>query len=343
MIVKNLYLTKNEPIFFEVAQGAAGVQFGIRVQDYTIPEGAVVNIYVSKPDGTLVYNAAEVSGNTITVTTTTQMTAVVGRSNCQVQVTSTGILLRTFVFALQVKPSIIDETAIESTDEFGALETALQTVSQYDAEIEALQDDVEDIDTRLQNKGSANVPVYFDATGTPQIAPNLIAGDWTTRTAIPSGSNLDNYKTPGCYSVTTDAIAGTISNIPRTASGQLIVIQNAGALYQTQVYIPSTVTPLIYIRSLSNGSWGGWVLSANLRTYSGAKTTSAGGNFSQTFSNSVVVLAAYSNLADTLVIPYPVSGTGTGGATEWWFHVQSVSGSAVVSTNITATIFYMMI
>lgn len=139
MIVKNLYLTKNEPIFFEVAQGAAGVQFGIRVQDYTIPAGAVVNIYVSKPDGTLVYNAAEVSRNTITVTTTTQMTAVVGRSNCQVQVVSTGILLRTFVFALQVKASIIDESAIESTDEFGALETALQTISDYDADILALQ------------------------------------------------------------------------------------------------------------------------------------------------------------------------------------------------------------
>ena len=343
MIVKNLYLTKNEPIFFEVAQGAAGVQFGIRVQDYTIPAGAVVNIYVSKPDGTLVYNAAEVSGNTITVTTTTQMTAVVGRSNCQVQILSTGILLRTFVFALQVKASIIDETAIESTDEFGALETALQTVSQYDAEIEALQDDVEDIDTRLQNKGSVNTPVYFDSTGTPQIAPNLIAGDWTTRTAVPSGANLDNYKTPGCYSVTTDAIAGTITNIPRAASGQLIVIQNAGALYQTQVYIPSTVTPLIYVRSLSNGSWGGWVLSANLRVYSGSKTTSAGGNFSQSFTNSVVVLAAYSDQTDVLVIPYPASGAGASGASQWWFHVQSVNGSAVASTSITATIFYMII
>lgn len=322
MIVKNLYLTKNEPIFFEVAQGAAGVQFGIRVQDYTIPAGAVVNIYVSKPDGTLVYNAAEVSGNTITVTTTTQMTAVVGRSNCQVQILSTGILLRTFVFALQVKPSIIDESAIESTDEFGALTEALQTISDYDAQIEELQDDISDINTSLNE--------------------HFIAGSWSDRPSIPSGSNLDNYKTPGCFSVTADAIAATITNIPRAASGQLIVIQNAGALYQTQVYIPSTATPMIYIRSLSNGSWGGWVLSANLRTYSGSKTTSSGGDFSQTFSNNAVVLAAWSDLTDTLVIPYPVSGTGTGGASQWWFHVQSVNGSAVTNTNITAVIYYML-
>lgn len=84
-----------------------------------------------------------------------------------------------------------------------------------------------------------------------------------------------------------------------------------------------------------NGERGGLV------PYSGAKTTSAGGNFSHTFSKKSVVLAAWCNLSDTLVIPYPVSGTGSGGATEWWFHVQSVSGSAVTSQAITAVIFSM--
>ena len=83
---------------------------------------------------------------------------------------------------------------------------------------------------------------------------------------------------------------------------------------------------------MNGNRWG-------LVPYSGAKTTSAGGNFSHTFSAKSVVLACWCNLTDTLVIPYPVSGTGTGGATEWWFHVQSVSGSAVTSQSITAVIF----
>lgn len=87
----------------------------------------------------------------------------------------------------------------------------------------------------------------------------------------------------------------------------------------------------MYINGARNG----------ILSYSGSKTTSAGGNFSMTFSKRCVVFAAYCNLADTLVIPYPVSGTGTSGATEWWFHVQSVSGSAVTSTSITAVVFYM--
>lgn len=85
---------------------------------------------------------------------------------------------------------------------------------------------------------------------------------------------------------------------------------------------------------MNGNRWG-------LVPYSGAKTTSAGGNFSHTFSKKSVVLAAWCNLSDTLVIPYPVSGTGSGGATEWWFHVQSVSGSAVTSQAITAVIFSM--
>lgn len=87
----------------------------------------------------------------------------------------------------------------------------------------------------------------------------------------------------------------------------------------------------MYINGARNG----------ILSYSGSETTSAGGNFSMTFSKRCVVFAAYCNLADTLVIPYPVSGTGTSGATEWWFHVQSVSGSAVTSTSITAVVFYM--
>lgn len=80
-----------------------------------------------------------------------------------------------------------------------------------------------------------------------------------------------------------------------------------------------------------------------ISSYSGSRTTSAGGNFSVGFSKKCVVLSAYCNLSDTLVIPYPTSGTGTAGATTWWFHVQSVSGSAIANQTITAVVFYMLL
>lgn len=79
----------------------------------------------------------------------------------------------------------------------------------------------------------------------------------------------------------------------------------------------------------------------NINSYSGTYTTSAGGNFSIGFSKKSVMLAAYCTRSDTLVIPYPTANTGTAGATTWWFHVQNTNGSAVASTSVTVTVFYM--
>lgn len=78
-----------------------------------------------------------------------------------------------------------------------------------------------------------------------------------------------------------------------------------------------------------------------ISVYSSTYTTSAGGNFSIGFSKKCVVLAAYCTSSDTLVIPYPTANTGTSGATTWWFHVQSTTGSAVASASVTVTVFYM--
>ena len=49
-------------------------------------------------------------------------------------------MVSTPVFRLNILPSNYDAAAIESSDEFGALETALQTVQQYDTRIAALED-----------------------------------------------------------------------------------------------------------------------------------------------------------------------------------------------------------
>ena len=155
MIVKKVYLTKNEPVKFDLPQGSAGVQFGIRLQDYTIPGSATANVYVYKPDGTLIFNSAEIEDNTVIITTTTQMTAVRGIANAQVQITATGIVLRTFTFILEIQKSIIDESAIESTDEFSALQAALQQVDDFATK------------TSLASKGSSSRPVYFNASGAP--------------------------------------------------------------------------------------------------------------------------------------------------------------------------------
>ena len=80
-----------------------------------------------------------------------------------------------------------------------------------------------------------------------------------SETKIPSNSNMDNYNTPGVYTVASAAVAATISNIPYTSSGgRLEVIgQNSNSSYQRQMYYPSG-SVYIYTRIKGSSAWGGW-------------------------------------------------------------------------------------
>lgn len=75
---------------------------------------------------------------------------------------------------------------------------------------------------------------------------------------IPSNSDLNNYRTPGVYIVPTDSIGSTISNIPRAASGKLVVIYRTYYTYITQFYIPTTSTNIVYLRNYNDGTWTNW-------------------------------------------------------------------------------------
>ena len=81
-----------------------------------------------------------------------------------------------------------------------------------------------------------------------------------------------------------------------------------------------------------------WGLVPTTYTY----TTSAAGNITYEFDKKSIVLAAFTTSADMYVSAYPTSGTGTGGAKKWWFHVQdatSATGAAVTGTSVTLVIF----
>lgn len=200
---------------------------------------------------------------------------------------------------------------------------------------------------------------------------------WTVLSAIVSKTAIINYDdAANTFNVTYDSTHRLILNKGGVGQNELfrvdegdanIVVNNTTG--QFDLHLDAGVTHRFYLCDGSNESYdeqmvlrcgdtylerpasgnrlniaapGGIFMNGNrwgIVPVSASKTTSAGGNFSYTFAKKSLVLAAYCNLSDTLVIPYPVSGTGTGGATEWWFHVQSVSGSAVTSTSITAVIF----
>ena len=109
------------PVQIDYVQGTNAVPLKFQFRDYAIPSGAAARIYVKKPSGKEVYNSASLSGNTVTVQPTTQMFAEAGEQEGQLQLTSGQKILVTFPILFRVERNLISGSAVESTDEYGAL------------------------------------------------------------------------------------------------------------------------------------------------------------------------------------------------------------------------------
>lgn len=173
----------------------------------------------------------------------------------------------------------------------------------------------------------------------------MAMGGHSSHPQVPIGANLNSYIDTGTYVVLTDAIAQTITNMPRSASGTLYVLDQGASQYITQIYIPTTSATLIYVRTMSKTNFNEW-RSFNTNSFgidSFTDTTSVSGNLSHNFGKSVIILSAWSTIGDTIVQAYPKSGTTTSGTSLWWFHIRtaSASSSAVTNQSVTVTALYM--
>ena len=145
-ISRNIYVARKdyqEPI--DVVQSDSGRQIIFAVIDMTIPSGSTARIYALKPDDAEVYNTCTVSGQLISINLTTQLLAVVGKTKCQVQIVNSSDIVTTFEFVLDVQKSLVSGSAITSTNEFTALQTALATATGLQSSIDALNDSLVDM------------------------------------------------------------------------------------------------------------------------------------------------------------------------------------------------------
>lgn len=175
----------------------------------------------------------------------------------------------------------------------------------------------------------------------------MAMGGHSSHPQVPSGANLNSYIDTGTYVVPTDAIAQTITNMPRSASGTLYVLDQGASLYITQIYIPTTSVTWIYVRTKSKTDFSEW-RSFNTNSFgidSFTDTTTGNGNFSHNFGKPVIILSAWSAIGDTIVQSYPKEGTTTSGTSIWWFHIRTAlaSSSAVANTSVTVTALYMYV
>lgn len=131
---------KTTPTRMDVVQYATAPDIIFNLEDYTPGAGAAARLYIEKPDGTEVYNDCTINGNQITYTPTTQSFAVPGINRCQLEITEASGVAVSFLIFANVTENIIDSSAIESKDEFTALQEALQTVSEFDGRIEYVEE-----------------------------------------------------------------------------------------------------------------------------------------------------------------------------------------------------------
>lgn len=107
----------------EAVQSDSGRELRCTVTDLIIPTSATARISAIKPSGATVYNICTISGNEIVVPLTNQLLAEAGNTHCQIEVTENKKTVTSFEFILKIQEKILG--TIESTNEFTALETAL--------------------------------------------------------------------------------------------------------------------------------------------------------------------------------------------------------------------------
>ena len=122
-----------------VVQSDSGRSIDFIISDMKIPTNATAAFYALKSDKKIIFNNCTISNNTITVNLTTQTLAAAGVVNCQVKIVSGEDIVTTFEFVLDVEKSLVNDSAIESANEFGALTDAMKQLSGFNSTINALK------------------------------------------------------------------------------------------------------------------------------------------------------------------------------------------------------------
>lgn len=169
---------KSVPIRFDVVQYATKPNIVFVLDDYELSLSAIASLYIEKQDGTKVYNNCTIVDNKIIYKPTTQSFTEVGTARCQLQIIDSRDTALSFLMYANITENIVDADAIESSDEFTALEEALQTVGDITALENRVSANEADIESIEQN--------YLEKTG------GTITGDLTVEGKI-AGAKVNKF------------------------------------------------------------------------------------------------------------------------------------------------------
>ena len=168
-IERDVYVLQSKvknPIEYVRFTNAIPIIFHFR--DFQIPAGATAQVFVQKPSGLAVYNAATISGNDVTVDVTTQMMAEVGFNKLQIQVMSGEDNLVTFVQPVNVRQNYTDGKSEESKNESNLFDELQEAAQAANTAAEAANSAAEEIEAKAEaGDFSSTVTVGGTTTGEP--------------------------------------------------------------------------------------------------------------------------------------------------------------------------------
>lgn len=214
-IVREIYQMSNgfkESI--EMTQGTDGIPIAFLLRDYELPRDATALVYVQKPSGNQVLEAAEVNAeqNEIVIHTTKQMTAEPGESSIQVQIIDGEKNVFTFSYPLIVSAS---NAPINSTTGSNLLDKYIEDMKQATADA---VDATNTIETKAENgEFTATIEVGETITGPAEsVATVENLGDKQNailQFTVPRGKQGESgvmVPTAGMFTLSVDSATGNM-------------------------------------------------------------------------------------------------------------------------------------
>lgn len=103
------------------------------------PDNEMVTLWAKKPDGKVSYLPCQVTDGKIKADFTNQMLAVPGAVQVELQMIDGEDNITTPIFTVKIHPSNIDSSAVESQNEFTALQTAIENMNTALQEVDELK------------------------------------------------------------------------------------------------------------------------------------------------------------------------------------------------------------
>ena len=136
MIVKEVYLENmSVPIVINYTQGTNNIPIRFKFMDIKLSTSQRVFLYADKVSGNKIYNEAEevnVNEGYAVFAVTSQMSAEAGRNVMQLRITEHEKVINSFLILFDVASGIYDEDAILSSNEYKALDQALDSAKEWE-------------------------------------------------------------------------------------------------------------------------------------------------------------------------------------------------------------------